>query len=320
MTTSPLAEVRASCAWVMAVGERVEIAGDVGAYARTFDLERVRRPAWDEEHHFVGTEDETVAYVLTLDTVNFGSGWFPHLRKRPGMSGYHTIASRLADRFRAEGPIPADTLAGIRARDVARIFDQPLEDPHVAELMELFAGAWRELGVLLLGPFAGSASRLAASAEGRASELVQMLAAMPSFQDTATFRGRRVSFYKRAQIAASDLALALDGRGLGGFEDLDRLTIFADDLVPHVLHVDGILAYRDDLRARIARGDLLDPGSPEEIEIRAGAVDAVERMVGALRAGGVDVTARELDVALWNRGQSPRYQEAPRHRTRTVFY
>ena len=38
-------------------------------------------------------------------------------------------------------------------------------------------------------------------------------------------------FYKRAQIVASDLALA----GVAEFDDLDRLTIFADNLVPHVL-------------------------------------------------------------------------------------
>ncbi len=38
-------------------------------------------------------------------------------------------------------------------------------------------------------------------------------------------------FYKRAQIVASDLALA----GVARFADLDRLTIFADNLVPHVL-------------------------------------------------------------------------------------
>ena len=29
---------------------------------------------------------------------------------------------------------------------------------------------------------------------------------------------------------------------------------------------------------------------------------------------------RQLDTALWNRGQAPRYKSVPRHRTRTVFY
>ncbi len=69
---------------------------------------------------------------------------------------------------------------------------------------------------------------------------------MPFFDD----RG----FYKRAQITPSDLALA----GVAEFDDLDRLTIFADNLVPHVLRVDGVLRYEDcaggaDRRRRAAR-------------------------------------------------------------------
>ena len=32
--------------------------------------------------------EERAAFWLTLDTINFGSGWFPTLRKRPGRSSY----------------------------------------------------------------------------------------------------------------------------------------------------------------------------------------------------------------------------------------
>jgi len=38
-----------------------------------------------------------VAFFLTLDAINFGSGYFPHLGKRPGMSGYFTAAASLTD-------------------------------------------------------------------------------------------------------------------------------------------------------------------------------------------------------------------------------
>ncbi|MEZ5167114.1 MAG: hypothetical protein R2695_11730 [Acidimicrobiales bacterium] len=41
--------------------------------------------------------------MLSLDAINFGSGYFPYLRKRPGMSGYHTVASSL----RTWSPTPA---------------------------------------------------------------------------------------------------------------------------------------------------------------------------------------------------------------------
>jgi hypothetical protein len=37
--------------------------------------------------------------------VNFGSGYFSHLRKRPGLSGCFTIAAALKERFEAWGPL-----------------------------------------------------------------------------------------------------------------------------------------------------------------------------------------------------------------------
>ena len=57
-------------------------------------------------------------------------------------------------------------------------------------------------------------------------------------------------FYKRAQIVPSDLASA----GVARFKDLDRLTIFADNLVPHVLRCDGVLRYDERLAAHIDAG------------------------------------------------------------------
>ena len=99
------------------------------------------------------------------------------------------------------------------------------------------------------------------------------------------------------------------------FDDLDRLTIFADNLVPHVLRVDGILTYAADLLERITSEELIPKGSREEIEIRAAALHAVE-----LIAARTTATPMQLDYLLWNRGQEATYKALPRHRTRTVFY
>ena len=67
-------------------------------------------------------------------------------------------------------------------------------------------------------------------------------------------------------------------------------------------------------------GELIASGSPEEIEIRALAVHAVERLVAALADRGVRSSARELDQLLWMQGQDPEIKAHPRHRTRTVYY
>ncbi len=64
-------------------------------------LETFEAPDPAPEPDFVeGTPADVADFVLTLDSINFGSGWFPTLRKREGLSGYLTVASALADRWR----------------------------------------------------------------------------------------------------------------------------------------------------------------------------------------------------------------------------
>ncbi|MFW6163033.1 MAG: queuosine 5'-phosphate N-glycosylase/hydrolase [Planctomycetota bacterium] len=314
--------VRAACGEVARRARFVRVAEErVPAYAASLPLERIRRPEHDPAAHYLGHGADTVAFFLTLDAVNFGSGYFPHLRKRPGRSGYFTIASCLADRFRADGPLSAKALATITPQACTRTFGQDPGNEPIAELMGLFARALTDLGRLLLDRYGGSFTTLVEAAGGSAERLVERLTAMPLFRDVSDYEGLRVPFYKRAQLAAADLAVAFGGEGWGRFEDLDRLTIFADNLVPHVLRHDGVLAYDGGLAARIDAGERLPAGSAEEVEIRACAVHAVERMVASLSAAAREVTAMGLDYLLWTRGQAPAYKaDKPRHRTRTVFY
>ncbi len=277
----------------------------VAARARwvTIDLDRLTTvepgpaPELDAERHYLeGTDENVAAYLLTLDTINFGSGWFPTLRKRPGCSGYFTVAWALTDHFRAEGPWSNAELEALEPRELAAVLGQ---DPD-HELMALYAEALHQLG-----QFLGERTALdvVAAAGGSAERLASALAeGMPFFRDEG--------FYKRAQITANDLALA----GLTEFEDLDGLTIFADNLVPHVLRVDGVLSYHPELASRIDAGELIAPG-PQEREIRACALHACE-----LIARDTGVPPRVLDGWLWNRGRLPRYKAVPRHRTRTVNY
>ena len=269
----------------------------------TIDLERAQEvepgppPELDPSAHYLdGPPDAVAAYLLTLTAVNFGSGWFPTLRKRPGMSGYFTVASSLTDRFHRHGPWSNEELRAMTTPEVARTLRQSPDH----ELMSLFAQALRQLGAFL-----GDRTPLAfvESASGSADWLARTVASGMSMWND---RG----FYKRAQILASDLSLA----GVAQFADLDDSTIFADNLVPHVLRTDGVLVYHPELAARIDAEELLTD-SEQEREIRAAAVHACVAIAKRL-----EVPERILDMWLWNRGQAPEYKARPRHRTRTVFY
>lgn len=315
-------EIRQGCRAVAEHATRVRIdTARLKDYARDFPTAEIGAATLDPATHHLGHGKDTLAFILILDAVNFGSGYFPHIRKRPGHSGYFTVAAGLSDWFQAEGAPGAARLARLTQADCARIFGQDLGSPQAGELMGLFAKALNDLGALLLARFDGEPARLVESAGHKAEKLVAILRVMPFFDDVAIWRGRKVPFMKRAQLTAADLGLAFDHEDWGRFDDLDQLTIFADNLVPHVLRVDGILDYDPDLAARIDRQDPIEVGSMEEIEIRAAALHAVELLKRHLHAAGhAHITSMALDYLLWNRGQAARYKAIPRHRARGVFY
>jgi hypothetical protein len=266
-----------------------------------------------------GDDERRAGLVLTLAAVAFGSGYHPDLHKRPGCSGATTIAAALRE-WADDEPLTADRLASVSAADTAGRFGQPADGGPRDELMGLMAGALAELGCHVRDEHGGSFLDLVASAEGRAATLVGLLARLPRFRDVADHLDRPVPFYKRAQLAAADLDRAFRGRAPAAFGDLDDLTAFADNLVPHVLRIEGVLHYDGDLLARIDRGELLPAGSTEEVEIRAAGVEGVERLRAALAVRGMVTRSSDLDARLWRRGGGARFKAVPRHRTRTVFY
>ena len=321
MPESIFNQIRATCEKVTNRASHVRINQDlIPAYASSLPVEKATQPQLDPDCHYLGRQKDTLSFLLVLDTINFGSGYFPHLRKRPGMSGYFTTASSLNDFYKSNGPLSAEQLVALAADQCTRIFGQDPANKTVSELMKQFTTALNSLGRYLLDKFHGNFTGLVEAADSSAGRLVQLLKKMPYFNDVEPYQELEVPFFKRAQIVAADLAVAFQGQTWGHFDDMDQLTIFADNLVPHVLRMDGILRYEEALIARIEAAELIPAGSSEEIEIRAGAVHAVELIKKSICDSGQPVTSSQLDYFLWNRGQLPNYKAVPRHRTRTVYY
>jgi hypothetical protein len=294
-------DIRAGAARVAADSRSVRIRdAAIEPYAR--ELPAGSPPAPDIE----GADDETrAAFSLQLNAINFGSGWFPTLRKPPGLSGFRTVEAGL----RAHGPWTAKELATVTTAELATALAQ---DPgHV--LMRHFERHLQELGRKVEDEHGGSFLTLARSGADSVEALATELASWDTWYDISPYPSGDVPFFKRAQIAAADLALA----GLAPAQDLERLTLFSDNLVPHVLRIDGVLEFDEDLVARIDAGQLLEHDSPEEVEIRACALHAVELLVAAHPDG---TTATAVDNILWHRGGAPRYKAHPRHRAPTTAY
>jgi hypothetical protein len=232
------------------------------------------------------------------------------LSKRTQPTGYRTIATGVQRRFQSEGRWTAAQLIDLTAEELAGWLDQAAEH----ELVGLMVQSLQDLGANVQRLYGRSFAAVVDAAGGSAVKLVETLAQWRCFSDVSYYDGREVPFLKRAQIAAADLHRA----GVSEFIDLGRLTMFADNLVPHVLRLDGILWFDPELVARIEREELIEHGSPEEVEIRACAVHAVELLVAAAPSSGT--SAAQIDEILWNRGQAPEYKAVPRHRSRSTAY
>jgi hypothetical protein len=296
-------EVRAACAWVAGRARSVRIDEEaIAGYAAALPQlgADIELPPFAEE------PETAAAFAICMNAINFGSGWWPTIRKRLGRSGYGTMAAGVSDRFAAAGAWSVEELQAMEAETIAEVVGQDPEHP----LMAHFATALGDVGAHIREDHEG---RFLGPVETAASipALAGTFATWDAFADVSTYDGRRIPFYKRAQLAAADLHRA----GVAELPDIDRLTAFADNLVPHVLRVDGVIHLDPELTARIEAEELLEHGSPEEVELRACAVQAIELLAAASSS-----TPAEIDSSLWNRGRDGRYKSLPRPRSRNLAY
>jgi hypothetical protein len=318
-------EVLDSAEWVAEKSCHVEIDRDaLRAFCAGLSKESLLVPPWDSRYHFSGGREETVAYLLVLDTLNF-CFWPADGKERweiqygtERLSGYYGLAASLKKAVEAGVPITRpEYLGGLSIEDIQEI----LSGQGELLLMERRLEALRELGQVLRKDFSGSASLMVASAEGSAMRLARLLAEkLASFRDAAEYQGRKVSFYKRAQITAADLYGAFGGKGPGGFSDMAALTAFADYKLPQVLRHMGVLCYAPSLQEKVDQMINLEAGRQEEVEIRANTIWAVELIRQELKRRGKGLRAFEIDRVLWTLGQDDRFRKRPYHRTVTIFY
>jgi hypothetical protein len=175
VSESVFAQIRRACAEVVERARSVRVESQaLAALAEDLARDAPTGAHPDPAHHPKGDRQARLSYVLVLDAINFGSGYFPYLRKRETMSGYFTVATCLRERFEANGPWQAPELAALSARDCADWLGQDLAIADVAELMGLYARALNDLGGFLTDRYAG---RFDGPVRGHPGALLQARAA-----------------------------------------------------------------------------------------------------------------------------------------------
>lgn len=322
--SSILLEIKEKCAFVADNNAHVRVCYDqIANYVDDLSAADIMglSAVWDTNWHYFADIEPTLSYMVALDCINFGSGYFSTLKKREGeTSGYVTVAMALKDRY-VQKPITARDFTNITAKDCADIFDQDIDQEDMLDLMGKFAGALQDMGTYIVQEYQGLFSAFIEAAEGSADRLVGQIACIAPFHDVSRYQGQNIPIYKRAQILVGDLYTAFEGQGPGKFNDIHDLTIFADNVVPHVLRYDGLLSYTDELAGRIDSGDYLLADEDAEIALRACSIHAAQKIIEEFRArGNQDIYAMHLDHWLWHRGHEVAYTGKKRHHTKTTDY
>lgn len=280
-------------------------------------------PRWNNELQLLSSEEETVQYYFFVDSTQGCSWplrgkeqWF-FKKGNDWIKGYYAVAYAIKQAIIGDKKyLDAGYLNEISFKDFSEIFNGKGELQLMPERHE----ALKQNFGILKKKYGGQAANLVKSSAKDVNSLVYKITSeFPSFDDKAVYEGQEVYFWKRAQIFPNDIHFALNGQGLGEFNNMADLTVFADYKLPQLFEAHGVFKYENELLQKIKNEEVLSSGSAEEVEIRAHTIYASELLMKELKNLGRDLTSQQLDWILWNLSQKMEVS-LPHHRTLTIFY
>ncbi|VDM44145.1 unnamed protein product [Toxocara canis] len=288
------------------------------------------------ELHPKGADRAAVEWVFFMDTINF-SFWseedakFVVTYKGKPYTGYYAGCA-CVDRALDSG-IPlttADYMQSITLEDVKKIFVS--DDGAVIPMAEERTNVLREAGKVLNEEFGGSFYHCVENCRKSAMNLLKTVVEnFESYRDFGEFKGKKVSFLKRAQILVADVHGCLRNKNeIGSFYDIGELTMFADYRVPQALAHLGALHYSSKLIRSLRANPVLPNGCPLEVELRGFSIKACDDIVDAAKRLRTDadthlktITAVDVDMFLWvyRREHAAEIEKnIAYHRVRSIYY
>lgn len=270
-------------------------------------------PERDEEFFSFGDYQQDVQVVFLENVVNF-CFWAEKGKEKwkvefNGKEEDGAAALRLVFERAIHGGVPildAEYLSNLTLEKVREIFrpSNGIEIPLIEKRHESLV----EAGRVLLEKFDGFYSNLIKDSDYDAILITKKtIENFKSFDDS--YEG--VSFYKRAQLNAFDIAQIPSDQKI---TNTDQLTAMADYKLPQLLRFMGVIKYSSELAGKVDSWSLIEAGSREEIEIRAATIWAIE-----LVSQKLEISAGLADRAIWWLSRELDINQ-PYHRTYSVYY
>jgi hypothetical protein len=212
-------------------------------------------------------------------------------------------------------------LAKITRRDMEEIFAGNIEIPMLDEKTEL----WRNAGAVLASKYDGRFYNFIRSCPPRLYDhgkgLVERLASeFPRYNDVSQYDGHEIKFYKLAQLGFWQIYTGVGPSRGFKLEDPQKMTAFADYIVPVALRLMGMTSYSPALEQAINTYQLIPRDSTQEIEIRAHCLYATALLaeeINKIRSADQQVIIPQIDARLWTHYHTTPF---PHHLTRTIMY
>lgn len=281
--------------------------------AEKFSRKELTIPVWDFPIYIEGNNENTIDFFLLGNSINFAFTDFKTDQKytaefmgkeEPGSSGMWACLKKAV-----EAGIPileGNYLKNIPEEEMKKIFEGNIEMPMFQERLQIF----REVGRVLCEKYGGHFYNLVEASNKRlfnkGKGLVERLTSdFPSFDDSVVYKGKRIRFDKRAQLAPGMLYGRFRNKGLFQIEDIEELTVFADYVVPTTEREKGVLIYEKSLAERVDNRQILDENSQEVLEIRASTIHSCEgiRIKLEVTYKIPNVTSLPIDYEWWSEGR-----------------
>lgn len=280
------------------------------------------------------TSDEALNWVFVVDTMNFS--FWPDTDARQcevtyngtTYTGYMTLCAAVTRAMEEGLPITDPKYFSQMSLDelchVLRS-DNETPMPMLKERHQVLTEGGR-----VLMEHGGSFRSFISQTGNDARRMVELITEkIPSYRDVATYEGKSIAFYKRAQILVADFWGIMDARGEGDIINIDWLTMFADYRVPQALVYLGALRYSDALMQALKSGELLKSGERREVEIRGCSIWSVEliqrhlcKLIQERDKQNCSINSVIIDFYLWPYAKQHHKEMShiPVHHTRCIYY
>jgi putative queuosine salvage protein len=275
-----------------------------------------------------GDASEAIDFILVADCIDTAfTDFSTHQKFQVDFAGQHWSDSEaefacLKRALDAGKPIlDGKYLAKISPIELGDIFAGNMKMPMLGEKLAVL----HQVGGVLAEKYDGRFHKFVQACSSRLYDrgnglIERMVKEFPRFNDVSEFDGHEIKFYKLAQLGVWMLYSTLHKAGKFRLDDPEKMTAFADYIVPVALRLLGITSYSPELESAINTHQLIVRDSRREIEIRAHCLYATALLaeeVNKLRGPKEQVIIPQIDARLWTHYHTTSW---PHHLTQTIMY